>query len=321
MSDIGTLKLRSIESLLKEAWAIRQKNFKPILTVSAPSAKTYITDHYKNKKNRFVNISLTGNNCELNCEHCKRQLLSSMISAKTPEKLKEIGETLMQKGCTGILLSGGATIAGEVPFEGFFEAISYLKSKGLQVIVHTGLVNEKIANKLKEVNVDQALIDIIGDNETIQNVYHLNKTPEDFKKSLLFLKNAGLNIAPHIVIGLNFGKITGEFNAIRMISEIGPDIIVLVILSPIYNTPMNGVPLPTPEEIARIAAITRIKNPNIPITLGCIRPAGINKFETEILMIMSGINSITYAMDETIEFAESMGLEINYNETCCSLLN
>jgi uncharacterized radical SAM superfamily protein len=243
-----------------------------------------------------------------------------MISAKTPEKLKELGESLIQKDCTGVLLSGGASVSGGVPFDGFFGAITYLKNIGLQVIVHTGLVNEKTANKLKEINVDQALIDIIGDDETIRNVYHLDKTTTDFEESLKLLKNAGLNIAPHIVIGLNFGKITGEYNAIRMISETEPDIIVLVILSPMYNTPMDGVTLPSPEEIARIAAITRITNPNIPITLGCVRPPGINKLETEKLLVRSGVNSITYAMDETIEYAESMGLKINYNESCCSLI-
>jgi len=318
---IDVLRSQPLDSLLSEAWAIRQKNFKPFLTVSAPGAKTYITDYYKNKKNIFVNLSLTGTNCALNCEHCKRQLLSSMISAQTPEKLKVLGDALKQKECTGVLLSGGATKDGNVPFDGFYDAIKYLKDIGLQVITHTGLVDERTAEQLKKVNIDQALIDVIGDDETIQNVYHLDKTAADFEKSLKILKNSGLNVAPHIVIGLNFGKISGEYNAVRMISEIEPDIIVLVILSPLYNTPMDGVSLPSSAEIARIAAITRIMNPNTPITLGCVRPSGIEKLKTEKFMIQSGVNSITYAMDDTIEFAESMGLKINYNDSCCSLLH
>jgi uncharacterized radical SAM superfamily protein len=320
LNDIQTLRSRPLNSLLKEAWAIRQKNFEPILTVSAPSAKTYITDHYKNKKNTFVNISLTGTSCALNCEHCKRKLLDSMIPATTPERLKEVGDALMEKGCSGVLLSGGADESGSVPLADFFEVISYLKNKGLRVIVHTGLIKEETAVKLKEVAVDQVLIDIIGDQDTISNVYHLNKTPEDFKNSLRYMKNVGLNIAPHIVIGLNFGKVIGEYNAISMISEVEPDVIVIVILSPMHDTPMFGTTLPTPTEITRITAITRIMNPNTPLTLGCVRPAGVDKFETEKMVIQAGINGITYPMDETIEFCEGLGLKIEYRETCCSLL-
>jgi uncharacterized radical SAM superfamily protein len=244
-----------------------------------------------------------------------------MIPATTPEKLKELGDNLVQKGCTGVLLSGGATDSGNVPLDGFFDAMAYLKGKGLRVIVHTGLVTEDTATELKNAGVDQVLIDVIGDQDTISNVYHLNKTPNDFERSLKFMKEAGLNIAPHIVIGLNYGKIEGEYSAIEMISKIKPEVIVLVVLSPLYDTPMYGSDLPSAEEIARIAAITRIANPNTPITLGCVRPADSQKLETEKLMIRAGVNNIAYAMDETIEYGESLGLKIDFNDVCCSLLN
>jgi uncharacterized radical SAM superfamily protein len=244
-----------------------------------------------------------------------------MIPATTPERLREFGDVLVQKGCNGVLLSGGATTGGNVPLDKFFEAMGYLKNIGLQVIVHTGLIDEPTAYQLKKVGVDQVLIDVIGDMETIQNVYHLNKTPDDFEKSLRFMKNAGLNIAPHIVIGLNYGKISGEYNAIGMISKIEPDVIVLVVLSPIYDTPMHGTTLPSPEEIAKIAAITRIANPNTPLTLGCVRPTGEQKKATEKLMIRAGVNGITYPLDETMDYCEKLGLKIKFNETCCSLLN
>ena len=238
----------------------------------------------------------------MNCEHCKRKLLDSMIHAHTPDKLKDLGDKLVKKGCTGVLISGGADASGRVPFHDFFEAISYLKKKGLNVIVHTGLVDEETAFRLKEINIDQALIDIIGDQDTINEVYHLNKTPEDFTKSLNLLKKAGINIAPHIVIGLNFGKITGEYKAIEMITKVSPEVIVLVVLSPMRDTPMFGTSSPSPEEIGRIAAVTRIANPKIPLTLGCVRPSGLDKLATEKLMLRAGVNNIAYALDETIEF-------------------
>ena len=103
-----------------------------------------------------------------------------MLPATTPEKLMELGDSLVAKGCDGVLLSGGATEDGGVSFDGFYDAIIYLKGLGLQVIAHTGIIDEDTANKLHEVKIDQVLVDAIGDNDTIKNVYHLDKTPEDF---------------------------------------------------------------------------------------------------------------------------------------------
>jgi uncharacterized radical SAM superfamily protein len=317
---IHKLMNQSLESLLEKAWEIRSQNFKSNLHVSVPSAKTYITEHYKNKRNRFVNISLTGNKCELNCEHCKRKLLDSMVPAEDPEKLKIVGDVLFEKGCTGVLISGGASLSGMVPLDGFFDSISYLKERGLQVIVHTGLVDKTTALKLKQAKVDQVLLDIMGDEDTISKVYHMDKTPEDFERSLGYLKEVGLEMAPHIVIGINFGEITGEYNALRMISEVEPEVIVLVALSPLHETPMYGVEPPSSEEIVKIAAITRIVNPKTKVTFGCARPPGPDKINLEKMLIKSGINSIAYPSDEAIDYAESLGLKPKYKEECCSLL-
>jgi uncharacterized radical SAM superfamily protein len=317
---IEELKNQEINTLLEEAWEIRIQNFEPHLHVSVPSAKTYITDHYKNKRDRFVNISLTGKSCELNCEHCKRKLLSTMVPAEDPEKLKVIGDVLVEKGCNGVLLSGGASASGMVPLDGFFDSIRYLKEKGLQVIVHTGLVDKETAIKLKESKVDQVLLDVMGDEETISKVYHMDKTPKDFEDSLNYINEAGLEMAPHIVIGINFGKITGEYNALRMISEAHPQVIVLVALSPLYETPMYGVDPPSSEEILRLSTITRIVNPTTKITFGCARPPGPDKIELEKMLIRSGINSIAYPSDEAIDYAEGLGLKPEFKEECCSLL-
>jgi uncharacterized radical SAM superfamily protein len=317
---INELRTKSLDSLLERAWTLRRENFPPILNASVPSAKTYVTDHYQNKRDIFVNISITGSMCQLNCEHCKTKLLESMIPAENPESLKEIGDTLIAKGCRGVLISGGAQTDGTVALNPYMDSISHLKQKGLQVIVHTGLVNEDTAKKLKEVGVDQVLIDIIGHEETIKEVYHLTRTPKDYEESLRILKEHEIEIAPHIVIGLHFGRILGEYNALRMISENHPDVIVLVALSPIYGTPMHGIETPPPEEIARIVSIARVANPKTKITFGCARPPGPQKAETEKLLIKAGVNSIAYPSDEAIDYAHSLGLKTVFKEACCSLL-
>jgi uncharacterized radical SAM superfamily protein len=317
---IDELRAESLDSLLDRAWALRMENFPPILNASVPSAKTYVTDHYQNKRDVFVNISITGSMCQLNCEHCKTKLLESMIPAEDPESLKEVGDALIKKGCRGVLISGGAQSDGTVDLDPYMESISHLKQKGLSVIVHTGLVNEDTAGKLKKAAVDQVLIDIIGHEETIKDIYHLKRTPKDYEDSLRVLKENELEIAPHIVIGLHFGRILGEYNALRMISENQPDVIVLVALSPLYGTPMHGIKTPNSKEIAKITSIARVINPKTKITFGCARPPGPQKVETEKLLIKAGVNSIAYPSDETIDYAHSLGLQTNFKEECCSLL-
>jgi uncharacterized radical SAM superfamily protein len=317
---IEKLRRQPIDILLDWAWDIRTKNFPMELNVSVPSAKTYITDHYKNEKDRFVNISITGKMCQLNCEHCKRKLLESMIPAEDPEKIRSIGDDLKKKGCRGVLISGGATLEGTVPLDNYFDSIKYLKDLDMQVIVHTGLISKGTALNLKIAGVDQVLIDVIGDERTIKEVYHLDKKPQDYEDSLKNMKEAGLEIVPHIVIGLHFGSILGEYNALRFISQSNPEVIVLVALTPMYETPMQGVNLPSPEEIAKICAVARIVNPDTKITFGCARPAGPQKIELEKMLIRAGINSIAYPTDEAVDFAQSLQLKTEFKEECCSLL-
>jgi len=83
---------------------------------------------------------------------------------------------------------------------------------------------------------------------------------------------------------------------------------------------MHGVKTPSPEEIAKIAAIARIVNPNTKINFGCASPSGPEKIETEKLLIKAGINSMAYPTDEAIDYAHDLGLKSSFREECCSLL-
>ena len=319
MQEINVLRSRNINDLLNESWNIRNENFPSILTVSTPSAKTYVSDFHKNKSSAFVNISITGTNCALDCEHCKKGLLENMISVASGDELKILGDRLVERGCEGVLISGGALPTGEVPLDNYFDALSYLKNKGLLVLVHTGLASRETARRLQKACVDQVLLDIIGDEETINKVYHLKKRPSDFLNSLQVLVDNGLDVVPHIVVGLYFGQIVGEYHALEMVTRVKPNTIVLVALSPMRGTPMEGVPTPTPEEIGKIAAIARILNPKAHVTLGCTRPSGREKESMEKCAVQAGITGLAYPADETIEYAKSLGLEIVFKDTCCSL--
>ncbi len=320
MPSIDELRSRELDDRLSEGWKIRNENFPSILTVSAPGAKTYISDHHRNRRNSFVNISVTGKACALNCEHCQKNLLQSMIPVSSGKELKILGENLVAKNCQGVLISGGATSTGEVPLDDYFDAIHHLKELGLKVLVHTGLATRETAKRLKEAGADQALLDVIGARKTIERVYHLDREPSDFFASMEALAEAGLDVIPHIIVGLDFGRIVGEYEALKMVTRIKTSTIVIVVLSPLMGTPMENVTPAGAEDVGRITAMARIANPHSYLTMGCARPPGTSKKLMERLAVRAGITGIAYPIDETIEYAKRRGLEVIFKDTCCSLL-
>lgn len=311
-----------LNELQSEAFRIRKARFGNELTFSIPGTVSYHDKNFSSQKDRFAAISITGNHCALRCEHCNGKLLESMIPAEDPETFLKVADQLRLKGALGILVSGGANKEGEVPVGKFIPGIKAIKERNPQfkVIVHTGLVRKETARALKEACVDQILIDVIGDDETIREVYHLEKHVEDYEETLRMLKEMGHRIAPHIIIGHHFGVIKGEWRALEMVTRVGVETIVLVVLKPLLAAEMSRTEIPRPEETSRISAMARILNPDIPIRMGCIRPAHPWKAEMEKGFILSGVNTIAYPLQGTIDYASEIGLETKFVEMCCSLV-
>ena len=311
-----------LKDLQSEAFRIRKTHFGNELTFSIPGTVSYHDKDLLSQKDRFAAVSITGSHCDLLCGHCKGKLLESMIPAEDPETFLKITDRLRLNGAHGILVSGGADQNGEVPLKKFIPSIKVLKEKDPQfkVIVHTGLIRREVAKELKEAGVDQILIDVIGDDDTIGEVYHLNKRVENYEETLWMLKEIGHRLAPHIIIGHHFGEIRGEWKALEMVTRVGVDTIVLVIFKTLQPFEKNHFKVPRPEETSRISAIARILNPTVPIRMGCIRPAHPWKAEMEKGFILSGVNTIAYPLQGTIEYAKEMGLETKFVEMCCSLI-
>ena len=214
--------------LQAEAWAARRRHFPDDLAFAVPGAKRYDTECYANDPRRFASISLTGRQCTLQCEHCRGRLLAGMLPAPDAEALLSLGRRLLDQGCRGVLISGGADVDGAVPLKPHLAAIAQLKSWGLQVIVHTGLLDRETAEGLKAAGVDQVLFDVLGDEGTIRQVLHLDRTPDDYAQTLALLREVGVPVAPHVVIGLHYGQLRGELAALEIIHRVGAEVIVLV---------------------------------------------------------------------------------------------
>ncbi|MFW6144935.1 MAG: radical SAM protein, partial [Candidatus Natronoplasma sp.] len=185
--------------------------------------------YYPGKK--FPSVSITGEHCELSCPHCEGRFLKGMKSVSDPEELYEFAVEHERSGGNGFLLSGGSTEKGEVPLRAYLSVVSKIKEKtSLEVNVHTGLPSEDLVYDLANTGIDTVSYDMIGSQKTIDEVYGMDASPEDYKKGYEMLKEAGLRVIPHITVGLNAGELDGEFKAIEMLA--GPSTLVLNSLIP-----------------------------------------------------------------------------------------
>lgn len=287
----------------------------------APGLKRYETSELSQKNaHSFAPLSVTGSDCALNCDHCNGELLKFMRPAKAPERLFQICQNLTRNGTKGVLISGGCDSAGRVPLREFFDSMRMVKQTlGLNVIVHTGLVDKEMAEGLKYAGIDGALIDIIGSDRTIKEVYHLDATLFDYEQSLANLNACEIPVVPHIVIGLHYGKVIGEENALAIISKFKIKTLVLVILTPLLNTKMENIIPPSLEEVRDFFQKARSMLPEIPIILGCARPMGEYKKQVDKLAIDAALNGIAFPAEGIVSYVKDKGLEPVFIEACCGL--
>jgi len=269
----------------------------------------------------YVPVSVTGGDCELSCRHCDRRYLEHMEKAGGKKSLAGLLESLAKSGNNGIVLSGGSRKDGSVPTYEHAAAIKKAKKKtNLVINAHTGIVSAEQAEKLSGF-LDAALTDVVGDAGTVKEILGLPYGPEDYKKTLRLLRDAGVeNISPHIIVGLHHGEIRGELAALTMLREIDPDNIVIVVFIPTKGTSMEKDPPPKIEEVAKIIAIARLLYPTKNISLSCVRPGGRYRTALDREAIKSGINKIAVPSKAAYKAAEELGLEVTEikESRCCS---
>jgi hypothetical protein len=301
---------------------VRRRRFADELYFFTPSLKHYESDELATPREaRFVPISVTGCSCGLMCDHCGGQILKSMQGVATPESLVDLGRGLARRGVAGILLTGGSDRTGVVPLRPYTDAIRSLREEhGLTVIVHTGLVGREDALALARAGVDAAMIDVIGADETIREVYHLSATASDFEASLRALCDAGVPTAPHVVVGIHYGRIVGERRALEMISGLAIASLVIVVLSPLPGTAMEGVPPLGGAALRPLFAETRVAFPEVPLLLGCARPEGREKRGIDEAALQTGFNGIAFPADGIVAAARRLGLRPVFSSDCCALI-
>ncbi len=288
----------------------------------APGLKRYQTSEYEeHNEKEFVAISVTGEACSLNCEHCKTGVLKGMHDlASGRDSLYELCSKLHDQGARGILISGGSDRRGRVPLRKHIpDLIRVRRDLNMVIRVHPGLPDEDTCRGLADADIDGAMVDIIGDDETIQNVYHLNTDVREYEAVLERLERHGVPCVPHIIMGLHYGRMLGEKTALSMISRHELKLLVLVILMPLSGTPMAAVIPPSTKEVAEFFRLARQTLPDRNIMLGCARPLGPYKAKIDRAAIDIGLNGIAYPADGIVGYARSKGLEPEFVNACCGV--
>jgi lipoyl synthase len=266
-------------------------------------------------------LSITGTECRLLCKHCGGSLLRNMKAAVTPEALLREAHRIFKRGGRSMLVSGGAEEDGGVPLASFLPTLKKIRSEwGLKVLVHTGLVSSALADGLAEAGIEAALLDIIGHDDTIRQVYHLRASVGDYEESLRRLSARAVPTAPHIIMGLHFGSLKGEIRALEIISRYPVKAVVLVGLRPLSHTAMAGVKPPDPETLGVFFARAREMFPRTPLVLGCERPLGRHRQQTDTLALASGLDGIAFPTEQVLARAREEGLGIRVSGECCALI-
>jgi len=81
---------------------------------------------------------------------------------------------------------------------------------------------------------------------------------------------------------------------------------------------MQNVAPPAPEDIARVLVAARFMLPKTPLVLGCMRPKGKHRGQTDTWAVKAGVNAIAFPSNEAISLVESLGLEASFSSLCCS---
>ena len=287
-----------------------------------PTFKTFASSEISGcGKSAWPAISITGGDCKLQCDHCKAKILEPMIAARSPEDLWRTVNEQINGGAQGMLLTGGSNHRNEVEYNDYYATIRRIKDTfpEFKIAMHTALVDMDIARRMEDSGIDAAMMDVIGSQDTITQVYHLRRTVDDFERTLEYLVSTKLKVVPHIVLGLHYGNLLGEWNALEIIQRHQPQAVVLVVVMPFYAPENRPFITPDSTEVGRFFMDARSALPDVPLLLGCARPPGRVKVEMDSYAVMAGLNGLAHPSDGMVELAVRLERDVRVTPACCSI--
>jgi uncharacterized radical SAM superfamily protein len=287
-----------------------------------PSFKAYATSEISGcGKSAWPAVSITGGDCQLQCDHCKAKVLEPMIAARTPDELWRMANEQIERGAKGMLLTGGSNRRNEVEYGPFYSTIRRIKDAfpSFRIALHTALTNPDGARCMEQAGVNVAMMDVIGAQDTVTQVYHLKRSVDEFEQTLAALVATRLRVVPHIVLGLHYGRFLGEWHALEMVKRHSPPALVLVVAMPFYAPASRPFAIPDAHELGRFFLDARAALPDASLLLGCARPAGRVKTQIDAYAVMAGLDGIAHPAEGMVEFATRLGRAVRVTPACCSI--
>lgn len=321
LGQVESLEDLSFDPSLLERMAGRKQGLPPIHFYT-PTFKSYASSEIKGcGRNAWPAISITGGDCKLNCDHCRAKILEPMIPARSPEDLWRVVNGIVADGAGGMLLTGGSNHRNEVEYDAYYPVIRRIKDEfsGFRIAMHTALVDAAIAGRMADAGIDAAMMDVIGSQDTITQVYHLRRTTDDFERALEALTATSMKVVPHIVVGLHYGQLLGEWNALEIVARHRPSALVLVVVMPTYANELRPFVTPDAHEVGQFFLDAREQLPELPLLLGCARPAGSVKRVIDAYAVMAGVNGMAHPSDGMVELAARLDRRVRVTASCCSI--
>ncbi|MDI7274434.1 MAG: radical SAM protein [Anaerolineae bacterium] len=278
--------------LWRRAWEVRQERFEPRIRFDRPSAT--------------LAVSVTGTACGLGCAHCNGHYLAGMRTLDDPALAT----------ARSLLISGGCDREGRVPVLPRLGDIARVAA-GKRLNWHVGLIDEPTMLAIRPY-ADTISFDFVGDDATISEVYGLAKTVEDYAACYQMLRRHA-RVVPHLTIGLHGGELRGERRALRLLRSLGADALVLIVFIPTPGTAYADRMPPPVDEVVHLLAEARLLFPDVPLLLGCMRPAGEYRERLDPLGVAVGLNVIVNPARSAVAAAERLGLSIEWGDQCCVL--
>jgi len=197
--------------------------------------------------------------------------------------------------------------------ENFFRSLNELKKKQILLLSY--------AKDIVNAGVDVASVEVVGSDDTIQEIFDFNATVNSYADTLQNLEAAGMpHIVPHVCIGLHYGELKGEFHALEMVKNFcDPSLLVLIIFRPTKGTILEHCKISSAEDVGIIVGKAKEMFPNKDISLGCIRPRAKLREEIELAALKAGATRMEIPSKNTIQFAKEMGFTIKTIHACCAL--
>lgn len=238
----------------------------------------------------------------------------------------KVGEAIdSQTSVNGILISGGFDSLGRLLLdERILPELKEVKNKygrKIKVFMHLGFTDKQTAESLYECGIDGVLVNIFSDKHVIEEIYNLKGCgPDMFYKNARLLKEAGLCVSPHLIIGLGAGSLSGEYHSVKEIAESGADSCVFVIAKNISKKDKPMLPEVKPLDVVKLFEYAKSIMPDIPVILGCARPHGQEFEKMEIELLKLGIDVIAFPSEMTLDYAKDNNYSFHFEEQCCAFL-